>query len=68
MKVFPEYYSVSLTPSEIYLSPACRVKTASGAESIDPVPGPGVILREDQIVSLEFIDEDISQCNKKFPR
>ena len=40
---WPEFYEHANSPSELYLSPACRVSATGEAT---PVPGPGVILIE----------------------
>lgn len=60
---WPEFYEHGNSPSELYLSPACRVST-TGEVSI--LPGPGVIIVEAEIKSIELLDRESSACFGKY--
>ena len=59
---WPEFYSVANAPSELYLSPACRIQDAKQPDNIERILGPGVIIVESEIRSLELIDRKSSHC------
>lgn len=55
---FPRFYSKESESSEIFLMPACSFQ---GAQLV-PVTGPGVLIREDKIISMLFLDRAKSAC------
>jgi hypothetical protein len=62
---WPEFYGVGSEQSEIYLSPACQVDLHSPPpDVVTKIKGPGVLVYEKEIESLEFIDHDESSCFK----
>ncbi len=69
---WPEFYEIGSKSSEIYLSPACEVASSnpkSSGETLRPIAGPGVILYESEIQSVEFLDRSASPCFAHwFPR
>jgi hypothetical protein len=56
---WPEFFSIGQSPTELYLSPACRV---ADDKSVTKLPGPGVILVESEIRSVELLDRVASSC------
>jgi hypothetical protein len=56
---WPEFYETGNAPTELYLSPACRVDSG-GAVTV--LPGPGVVVVEAEIRAVEFLDREASQC------
>jgi hypothetical protein len=60
---WPEFYGLGKDSAlEIYLSPACEIVTKAGKEKLQKIPGPGVIVYEDQIRSISLIDRACSPC------
>jgi len=60
---WPEFYETGSKPSEIYLSPACEViGHGNRVGYIRPLEGPGIILYEAEIQSIELIDRSASKC------
>lgn len=61
---WPEFYETGSKPSEIYLSPACEVITEPGkpGDLLRPIKGPGIILYESEIQSIELMDRAASVC------
>jgi hypothetical protein len=60
---WPEFYEHGNSPSELYLSPACRV---SEVGEVSILPGPGVIIVEAEIKSIELLDRESSTCFAKY--
>lgn len=57
---FVRVYPTELDPAQVFLSPACKVEgTATAA-----IPGPGVLVRADNVIAWELIDATASQCWK----
>ena len=59
---WPEYYGLGNKRSELYLSPACVVTNTRGVEQVRKITGPGVILYEDGVRSIIFLDRACSTC------
>lgn len=59
---WPEYFGISNESSEIYLSPACEWVSKWGKETLESVPGPGIIIFEREIETLTFVDREESGC------
>ncbi|MDB5901603.1 MAG: hypothetical protein JWM26_481 [Betaproteobacteria bacterium] len=62
---WPEFYEINRTPSEIYLSPACEIvdQPETAQTVLRPIPGPGVIVYESEIQSIELLDRPSSRCS-----
>jgi len=56
---WPEFYETGSNPSEVYLSPACELMEGMTAR---PLQGPGIIIREDSIVSIALLDRESNDC------
>jgi len=60
---WPEFYSSGSDPSELYLSPACQVQNAGETtEKVTKHKGPGILIYEREILSIEFLDRPESAC------
>lgn len=59
---WPEFYETGSKPSEIYLSPACESTAEKGNETVRPIEGPGIIVYESEIQSIELLDRTSSKC------
>jgi hypothetical protein len=60
---WPEFYSSGSDPSELYLSPACQVQNpGESTEKVAKHKGPGVLIYEREILSVEFLDRPESAC------
>lgn len=57
---WPEFYELRQESTEVYLSPACR-ETPDG-KGVEPIPGPGVIIKESEVRAVEFLDRSASPC------
>lgn len=58
---WPLYFAHGEKPTEIYLSPACRVDEKGG---VTPLPGGGVIVLEAELRAVEILDMSRSECFK----
>ena len=58
---WPLYFAHGAQSSEIYVSPACRIDE-KGAATV--LPGPGVLIIEAQLQSVELLDKADSSCRK----
>ena len=63
----PEFYEIGNEKSELYLSPACEWKKINDTETINTIPGPGIILYETEIESVTLINREESKCIFQFP-
>jgi hypothetical protein len=59
---WPEFYGLGKERSEIYLSPACEVTSERGKRRVLKLPGPGIILYEEEILSVALIERACSAC------
>ena len=59
---WPFYYSLAGKPGEIYLSPVCIIKDDENQE-LEYHQGPGILIYENQIRFIDFIEN--SECLKK---
>lgn len=62
---FPEFFAMGKEPSELYLSPACTVNDAGFNVAIE---GPGVLIPEEKIIHIEFLDQRTSACRRLWNR
>jgi hypothetical protein len=62
---FPEFFGIGKEPSELFLSPACTVNDAGLTVAIE---GPGVLIPEDKIIHIEFLDQRSSACRRLWDR
>ena len=61
---WPYYYSLSNKPGELYLSPACIIKCVENND-LDYNKGPGILIYENEIKYIDFIDQSDSPCSSK---
>lgn len=59
---WPEFYETGSKPSELYLSPACEETSDKGNVGIRPIEGPGIVIYESEIQSIELLDRAASKC------
>jgi hypothetical protein len=60
---WPEFYGSGSEQSEVYLSPACQVDLHSPPpDVVTKIKGPGVLIYERDIESVEFMDRAESPC------
>ena len=55
---YPEFFPVGEKQSEIFLSPACILEP-----TLTAWPGPGVLIREEEISYIAFVDRERSACH-----
>jgi hypothetical protein len=60
---YPEFFPFGEEESEIFLSPACM-----DGETVSRHPGPGVLIREENIESIEFLDRGSSDCYREWAK
>ena len=64
---FPQTFDLSAERSEYFLSPACRLERVEEVDgvvtrAVDRVEGPGVLILDGSIHTIELLDTDDSQC------
>lgn len=59
---WPEYFGIGDQATELYLSPACELRSRFGKETLKPIKGPGILIFEREIEALMFIDREESDC------
>lgn len=62
---WPEFYGIDKEKSEIYLSPACEAR-GKASRVVEKIPGPGVIVYENELKSITFLDRQHSPCFSKW--
>ena len=62
---YPFFYTLSEDLGEIYLSPACKIQNLGNQKlKFEINEGPGILIYENQITHIDFIDIEDSQCAK----
>jgi hypothetical protein len=57
---FVRVYPTDLDPSQVFLSPACRID----GKTTTAVPGPGVLVQAEKVIAWELVDATASECWK----
>jgi hypothetical protein len=60
---FPRFWPTGKEPTEIYLSPACDVRTSNSDQLVSKHSGPGVFVTEGSFSRMEFLDVEASRCH-----
>jgi hypothetical protein len=64
---WPDFFRNGAELSEVYLSPACQVDLHSAPPHVvTKIKGPGVLVYEKEIASVEFINPNESSCWKRW--